>query len=236
MPTWTSAHTPSANIAGNQTYWVSYSNSLPPLPSFELVVNLPPAPVTGRGRPSIWICWDGSPQRCIWLTLGKEASRKALLGKARLWDSIRCQCGWNEGSSGGSPESQHSHPLQFDKVCNSDQPRTLFATYHRERKPVRQQKRRNRVPDSITLVVQGVQSVEGPKCGGGKATLMKWRPASWIEHATFGIGQVSEIREDKLDIDFLNHGRRTILKSTELKASAAPSPAFKFTRGKRQPR
>jgi hypothetical protein len=37
---------------------------------------------------------------------------------------------------------------------------------------------------------------------------MKWRPANWIEHATFGIGQVSEIREDKLDIDFLNHGRR----------------------------
>ena len=71
---------------------------------------------------------------------------------------------------------------------------------------------------------------------GGKATLMKWRPANWIEHATFGIGQVSEIREDKLDIDFLNHGRRTILKSTELKPSTAPSPSFKFTRAKRQPR
>jgi hypothetical protein len=64
---------------------------------------------------------------------------------------------------------------------------------------------------------------------------MKWKATNWIEHGTFGIGQVSEIREDKLDIDFLNHGRRTILQSTDLKPSAAPSPAFKFTRAKRQP-
>ena len=61
-------------------------------------------------------------------------------------------------------------------------------------------------------------------------TLIKWKPTNWIEHSKFGVGQVSEIREDKLDIDFLNHGRRTILKSTELKPSAGPSPAFKFTR------
>jgi hypothetical protein len=65
---------------------------------------------------------------------------------------------------------------------------------------------------------------------------MKWKPTNWIEHATFGIGQVNEIREDKIDIDFLNHGRRTILRSTDLKPSTAPTPEFKFTRAKRQPR
>jgi hypothetical protein len=59
---------------------------------------------------------------------------------------------------------------------------------------------------------------------------MNWKSQDWIEHSTFGIGQVSEGREDKLDIDFLNYGRRTILKSTELKPSTAPIPAFKFTR------
>ena len=48
-----------------------------------------------------------------------------------------------------------------------------------------------------------------------------WKPQDWIDHASFGVGQVSEARGDKLDIDFVNGGRRTLLKSTELNRAAA---------------
>jgi hypothetical protein len=61
-----------------------------------------------------------------------------------------------------------------------------------------------------------------------KQTLMNWKAQDWIEHASFGLGQVSESREDKLDIEFVSSGRKTILKSTELKPAASPSPEFKF--------
>jgi hypothetical protein len=57
---------------------------------------------------------------------------------------------------------------------------------------------------------------------------MDWKPKDWIEHSAFGIGQVSEDRGDKLDIDFVNAGRKTLLKSTEMKPATPPSPNFKF--------
>ena len=61
-----------------------------------------------------------------------------------------------------------------------------------------------------------------------KQTLKNWKAQDWIEHASFGLGQISESREDKLDIEFVSVGRKTILKSTELKPAASPSPDFKF--------
>jgi hypothetical protein len=64
----------------------------------------------------------------------------------------------------------------------------------------------------------------------------KWKPQDWIDHASFGVGQVSEARGDKLDIDFVNGGRRTLLKSTELNRAAAPGAGFKFPREKGKPR
>jgi hypothetical protein len=61
---------------------------------------------------------------------------------------------------------------------------------------------------------------------------MDWKPKDWIEHPTYGIGQVSENRGDKLDIDFAGTGRKTLLKSTELKPATPPSPDFKFPSAK----
>ena len=69
-----------------------------------------------------------------------------------------------------------------------------------------------------------------------KQTLRNWKARDWIEHASFGLGQVSESREDKLDIEFVSGGRKTILKSTELKQAAPPSPDLIISREKRKPR
>jgi hypothetical protein len=66
--------------------------------------------------------------------------------------------------------------------------------------------------------------------------IRNWKPQDWIEHASFGVGQVSEVRGDKLDIDFVNSGRRTLLKSTELNRAVAPSAGFKFPRYNSKPR
>src|SRR6266436_3326732 len=57
---------------------------------------------------------------------------------------------------------------------------------------------------------------------------MDWKPKDWIEHPSFGIGRVVEDRVDRLDIRFLNSGKRTILKTTDLKSAVPPSPDFKF--------
>lgn len=65
-----------------------------------------------------------------------------------------------------------------------------------------------------------------------KQILKNWKAEEWIEHASFGLGQISESREDKLDIEFVSSGRKTILKSTELKPAASPSPDFKFPKVK----
>jgi hypothetical protein len=62
------------------------------------------------------------------------------------------------------------------------------------------------------------------------------KPQDWIEHASFGVGQVNEVRGDKLDIDFVNSGRRTLLKSTQLNRAVAPNAGFKFPRYKSKPR
>ena len=63
---------------------------------------------------------------------------------------------------------------------------------------------------------------------------MRWKPQDWIEHASFGLGRVNESRGDRLDIDFVNSGAKTILRTTELKPASPPSLDFKFTRDKRK--
>jgi len=57
---------------------------------------------------------------------------------------------------------------------------------------------------------------------------MDWTARDWIEHSSFGIGCVIEDRVDRLDIYFLKAGKRTILKTAELKRAVPPSPDFKF--------
>jgi hypothetical protein len=66
--------------------------------------------------------------------------------------------------------------------------------------------------------------------------IRNWRSQDWIAHALFGIGKVSECRGDKLDIDFVNGGRKTLLKSTALDRAVAPSADVKVPRDKNKPR
>jgi hypothetical protein len=63
-----------------------------------------------------------------------------------------------------------------------------------------------------------------------KQNLKNWKAQDWIEHASFGLGRISESREGKLDIEFVSGGRKTILKSKVLKPAASPSQDFKFPR------
>jgi len=64
---------------------------------------------------------------------------------------------------------------------------------------------------------------------------MNWKPQDWIEHASFGIGRVNENRGDRLDIDFINSGSKTILRTTELKPAISPTD-FKSPSVKRKAR
>jgi hypothetical protein len=64
---------------------------------------------------------------------------------------------------------------------------------------------------------------------------MKCELQDWIEHALFGIGRVNGDRGDRLDIEFINSGTKTILKTTELKP-ATPPPGFKFPVKRVKPR
>ena len=63
---------------------------------------------------------------------------------------------------------------------------------------------------------------------------MHWKPQDWIEHASFGLGRVNESRGDRLDIEFINSGPKTILRTTELKPANAPSLDFRFPSDKRK--
>jgi hypothetical protein len=66
--------------------------------------------------------------------------------------------------------------------------------------------------------------------------ITNWKPRDWVDHFSFGVGQVSECRGDKLDIDFVNGGRKTLLKSTALNRAVAPSADVKLPRDKSKPR
>jgi hypothetical protein len=56
----------------------------------------------------------------------------------------------------------------------------------------------------------------------------------WVEHTTFGVGQVSALRGDKLDIAFLNCGDKTLILSAPLQRATSPSPADSAALGKRR--
>jgi hypothetical protein len=64
--------------------------------------------------------------------------------------------------------------------------------------------------------------------------IRNWKAQDWIDHASFGVGQVSESRGDKLDIDFVNGGRKTLLKSTELNQAVAPRRWFQVSSRQKQ--
>ena len=59
---------------------------------------------------------------------------------------------------------------------------------------------------------------------------MHCKANDWIEHSAFGLGRVSEDRGDRLDIQFINSGVKTILKTAEFRPAVSP-PDFKFPRG-----
>jgi len=63
---------------------------------------------------------------------------------------------------------------------------------------------------------------------------MNWKSQDWIEHASFGLGRVNENRGDRLDIDFISSGSKTILRTAELKRANPPSLDFEFPRAKRK--
>jgi hypothetical protein len=67
-------------------------------------------------------------------------------------------------------------------------------------------------------------------------SITNWRPLDWVDHFSFGVGQVSECRGDKLDIDFVNGGRKTLLKSTGMSRADAPGAGAKHPRDKSKPR
>ena len=56
---------------------------------------------------------------------------------------------------------------------------------------------------------------------------MNCKANDWIEHSAFGLGRVNEDRGDRLDIEFINSGTKTILKNIQLKPALSP-PGFQF--------
>src|SRR5664279_5242119 len=64
---------------------------------------------------------------------------------------------------------------------------------------------------------------------------MDCKPNDWVEHPVFGLGRVNEDRGDRLDVEFINSGAKTILKTAELKPVMSP-PDFKFPRDKTKSR
>jgi len=51
---------------------------------------------------------------------------------------------------------------------------------------------------------------------------MKLKANDWIEHETLGLGRVNEDRGDRLDIQFITSGAKTILKTANLRSALAP--------------
>jgi hypothetical protein len=63
---------------------------------------------------------------------------------------------------------------------------------------------------------------------------MKWKSQDWIEHASFGLGRVNENRGDRLDIEFINSGAKTILRAADLKPANPPSLDYRFPSDRRK--
>jgi hypothetical protein len=56
----------------------------------------------------------------------------------------------------------------------------------------------------------------------------------WVEHAMFGVGQVSALRGDKLDIAFLNSGDKTLMISAPLAPASLPAGTDRIAIGRRR--
>ena len=79
----------------------------------------------------------------------------------------------------------------------------------------------------VSVSVRGMcnseQSIGLLRCILQAEDTMNWKPQDWIEHASFGLGRVNENRGDRMDIDFINFGSKTILMTTELKSAMPPA-------------
>jgi hypothetical protein len=68
----------------------------------------------------------------------------------------------------------------------------------------------------------------------GMMDVMTIKLHDWVEHTTFGVGQVCALRGDKLDIAFLNCGDKTLIISAPLQRATSPGPADGVVAGKRR--
>jgi hypothetical protein len=64
---------------------------------------------------------------------------------------------------------------------------------------------------------------------------MHCKANDWIQHNVFGLGRVNGDRGDRLDIEFINFGAKTILKTIQLKPALSP-PGFQFPEEKSKSR
>lgn len=56
----------------------------------------------------------------------------------------------------------------------------------------------------------------------------------WVRHTLFGIGQVSALRGDKLDIAFVDTGDKTLLNTAPLQRATFPTAAESAAIGRRR--
>ena len=71
-----------------------------------------------------------------------------------------------------------------------------------------------------------------PLCG--MMDVMTIKLHDWVEHTTFGVGQVCALRGDKLDIAFVNCGDKTLIISAPLQRATSPGPGDGVAIGKRR--
>lgn len=60
---------------------------------------------------------------------------------------------------------------------------------------------------------------------------MEWNTNDWVEHAKFGVGQITAIG-DNLSIRFLKEGEKILVKTAELKPASPPSPDFQWPKAR----
>ena len=85
------------------------------------------------------------------------------------------------------------------------------------------------------MVVPAFGLPECPKSRDFDWRDMHCKANDWIEHNAFGLGRVNADRGDRLDIEFINFGAKTILKTIQLKPAMSP-PGFQFPEEKSKSR
>lgn len=112
--------------------------------------------------------------------------------------------------------------------CPGDAPAVIIGLYFRAVRMFAAGTYAQRV---LSAVVCPLSSLRDEAPASNRAT-QKWshmqcKANDWIEHRAFGLGRVSEDRGDRLDIQFINSGTKTILKTAEFRPALSP-PDFKF--------